>query len=206
MAEKITTLFLDIGGVILTSGWDRHSRRLAFTKFKLDQEETEERHHLMFNLYEEGKLTLDEYLDRVVFYRDRKFSRDDFEKYMFKQSGAIKESIDFFQSLKTRYGLKVIAVNNEGRELNEYRIQKYKLGQLFDAFISSCYVHIRKPDAEIYHVACDIAHAYPPNILYIDDRLIFVDAAKSLGIKGYHFQGLEPAKLFLQSVKFASTQ
>jgi putative hydrolase of the HAD superfamily len=203
MAEVIKALFLDIGGVLLTSGWDRNARRQAITSFKLDQEETEERHHLTFDLYEAGMLTMDEYLDRIVFYRERDFSKEEFKTFMFKQSGAIEGSIAFFKSLKRKHALKVFAVNNEARELNEFRIRKYELDQLFDAFISSCNVHLRKPDIEIFNMACDIAHIPPSNILYIDDRLLFVDVAKSLGINGYHFQGLDAAKLFMQTIRFA---
>jgi putative hydrolase of the HAD superfamily len=203
MGDIITTLFLDIGGVLLTNGWNRFSRRLAVTSFGLDQEETEERHHLTFHLYDAGKLTIDEYLNRVIFYQQRNFSRDDFKAFMFNQSSPIEGSIEFFKSLKTKYGLRVIAVNNEGRELNDFRIRKYKLDQLFDAFVSSCYVHLNKPDLEIFHIACGIAHSSPANILYIDDRLMFVEVAQSQGIQGYHFQGLEPAKVFMQTITFS---
>lgn len=200
--ENITTLLLDIGGVLLTSGWDRKSRQLAITRFQLDKEETEERHHLIFHLYEEGKLALDEYLDRVIFYRKRNFSKEDFKTFMFEQSSPIEGSIEFFKSLKAHNHLKVIALNNEALELNNYRIHKFRLSQLFDAFVSSCNVHLRKPDVEIFQMACEIAHTPPRNILFIDDRLMFVEVAISLGIHGYHFQGFEPAKLFIQKIKF----
>jgi putative hydrolase of the HAD superfamily len=201
--ENITTLFLDIGGVLLTSGWDRKSRQLAITRFELDGEETEERHHLIFHLYEEGKLSMDEYLERVIFYSTRNFSKEDFKTFMFEQSSPIEGSIEFFKSLKVRNHLKVIAVNNEALELNNFRIHKFKLVQLFDAFVSSCNVHLRKPDVEIFQMACEIAHTPPRNILFIDDRLMFVEVAISLGIHGYHFQGIEPAKLFIQNIKFS---
>jgi putative hydrolase of the HAD superfamily len=200
--ENITTLFLDIGGVLLTGGWDRRSRQLAITRFQLDGEEIEERHHLIFHLYEEGKLRLDEYLDRVIFYTSRNFSKEDFKTFMFEQSSPIEGSIEFFTSLKVRNRLKVIAVNNEALELNNFRIHKFRLSQLFDAFVSSCNVHLRKPDVEIFQMACEIAHTPPRNILFIDDRLMFVEVAVSLGIHGYHFQGVEPAKLFIQNFKF----
>lgn len=201
--ENITTLFLDIGGVLLTSGWDRKSRQLAITRFQLDGIETEERHHLIFHLYEEGKLTMDEYLERVIFYRTRNFSKDDFKTFMFEQSSPIEGSLEFFKSLKARYNLKVIALNNEARELNNFRIHKFRLTQLFDAFVSSCNVHLRKPDVEIFRMACEIAHTPPRNILFIDDRLMFVEVAISLGIHGYHFQGIESAMSFIQDIKFS---
>lgn len=201
--ENITTLFLDIGGVLLTSGWDRRSRQLAITRFQLEGEETEERHHLIFHLYEEGKLTIDEYLERVIFYRSRNFSKEDFKTFMFEQSSPIEGSLEFFKSLKVRNHLKVIAVNNEALELNNFRIHKFRLSQLFDAFVSSCNVHLRKPDVEIFQMACEIAHTPQRNTLFIDDRLMFVEVALSLGIHGYHFQGIDSAMTFIQNIKFS---
>jgi len=205
MKEQITTLFLDIGGVLLTNGWDRQSRRLAMETFDLEKEETEERHHLIFPLYEEAKLSLDEYLDSVIFYTQRSFTREDFKTFMFNQSSPIEGSIELFKLLKAQHQLKMVAVNNEGREMNEYRIQKYKLGELIDAFISSCYMHIRKPDEAIFNMACNIAHASPREVLYIDDRHIFVELASKLGIMSYQFTGVKDAKTFMQSVNFMIT-
>ena len=153
-------------------------------------------------MHEEGKLTLDEYLERVIFYRTRNFSKEDFKTFMFEQSTPIEGSIEFFKSLKVRNHLKVIALNNEAMELNNFRIHKFRLSELFDAYVSSCNVHLRKPDVEIFQMACEIAHTPPRNILFIDDRLMFTELAISLGIHGYHFQGIEPAKLFIQDIKF----
>ncbi|HEY3371399.1 MAG TPA: HAD hydrolase-like protein [Prolixibacteraceae bacterium] len=201
--ETINTLFLDIGGVLLSSGWGHIARRQAAINFKLDQEDTEDRHQLTFGLYEAGMLTLDEYLNRVVFHQERNFTKEEFKAFMFGQSSPVEGSIEFFKSLKSKHLLKVIAVNNEARELNDFRIQKYKLDQLFDAFVSSCYVHLTKPDIGILEMACGIAHASPPNILYIDDKLLFVEIAQSMGIQGYHFQALEEAKLFIQAIRFS---
>lgn len=203
MEQKITTLFLDIGGVLLTSGWDRNSRQLAATSFNLDREEMEDRHHLTFRLYEAGMLSMDEYLNRIIFHQKRSFSKEDFKAFMFEQSSPIEGSIEFFRSLKSMHSLKVIAVNNEARELNDYRIKKYNLDLLFDAFVSSCYVYRSKPDLEIWLMACGIAQVLPRNILYIDDRLLFVEVAKSMGIHSYHFQRLEDAKLFVQAINFS---
>lgn len=202
MGQKITTLFLDIGGVLLSSGWGRQSRSLAATRFNLDHEEMEDRHHLIFGLYEAGMISMDEYLDRVIFYQKRSFLREDFKSFMFEQSIPVDGSIEFFKGLKKEHSLKVIAVNNEARELNDYRIQKYELTRLFDAFVSSCYVHRSKPDLNMWKMACDIAQATAPEILYFDDRLMFVEMARSLGIESYHFQQLEDAKQFIESISF----
>ena len=143
-AIPITTLFLDIGGVLLTNGWDHHARKRAATHFKLELAEMEDRHHLTFDTYEEGKLTLEEYLGRVVFYQKRPFTRAQFQRFMFAQSKPYPEMIELFAQLKVRHGLKIAVVSNEGRELNEYRIRKFKLGGLVDSFISSCFVHVRE--------------------------------------------------------------
>lgn len=202
MEHRITTLFLDIGGVLLTSGWDRNSRHLAASEFNLEPEEMEDRHHLTSGLFDAGMISLDEYLNRVIFHQKRNFSKEDFKTFMLEQSKPIDKSIEFFISLKQVHSLKVIAVNNESRELNDYRIQKYQLDKLFDAFVSSCYVHISKPDMEIWRIACAIAHASVPDILYFDDRLLFVEVARSMGIQSCHFQKLEDAKRFIRATHF----
>lgn len=185
----ITTLFLDLGGVLLTNGWDRHSRELAAQIFDLDRKEMDERHHLTFDTYEVGKLTLDQYLKRVVFYEKRNFTEQEFRDFMFAQSNEFPEMINLIRSLKTRYQLKVAVVNNEGRELNERRIQNFKLNTFVDFFISSCFVHVRKPDEDIYRIALDIAHVPPEEVAYLDDRPMFVQIAESLGIRGIHHTG-----------------
>jgi putative hydrolase of the HAD superfamily len=192
--SKISALFLDIGGVLLTNGWDRAARRRAAEKFSLDLEEMNERHHLTFDTYEAGKLSLDEYLARVVFYKDRSFSRDVFKTFMFDQSQAYPDMIDLIRNLKTRYGLKVAAVNNEGRELSIHRIRTFRLDSFIDSFISSSFVHVRKPDADIYRAALDIVQAEASEVLYVDDREMFVDVAKGLGIKGIHHRSYQTTK------------
>ena len=180
----ITTLFLDLGGVLLTNGWDRHSRELAASTFNLDRKEMDERHHLTFDTYEVGKLTLEQYLSRVVFYEERRFTRQQFRDFMFAQSESFPQMIELIRDLKARYKLKVAVVNNEGRELNEHRIERFNLDAFVDFFISSCFVHVRKPDEDIYRIALDIAHVQPQNVAYLDDRLMFVQIAEGLGIRG----------------------
>jgi putative hydrolase of the HAD superfamily len=189
--KAITTLFLDIGGVLLTNGWDHTMRQQAAATFDLDYEEMNERHHLTFDTYEEGKLSLQQYLNRVVFYQDRSFSTETFKEFMFAQSQPYPEMIELIQNLKTRYNLKVAAVSNEGRELTIYRIQKYKLGTFIDFFVSSCFVHFRKPDPDIYRIALDIAQVLPQQVAYLEDRAMFVEVARSLGLHGIYHTGYE---------------
>jgi len=183
---QITALFVDIGGVLLTNGWDHHARKRAAKIFSLDLDEMEDRHHLTFDTYEEGKLTLDEYLNRVVFYEKRPFTRAQFRKFMFAQSKPFPEMIGLVRRLKSKYELKIVVVSNEGRELNAHRIQNFKLGGFVDFFISSSFVHLRKPDEDIFRMALDIAQVPVSRVVYIDDRAMFVQIAKNLGIHGIH--------------------
>lgn len=183
-SQSIITLFLDIGGVLLTNGWDRKARTRAAETFHLDNAEVDERHHLTFDTYEEGKLSLDEYLNRVIFYEKRTFSRAEFKDFMYAQSQPFPEMIELIKNIKARYHLRVAVVNNEGRELNAYRVQKFQLNTFIDFFVSSSFVHLRKPDADIYRMALDIAQASPEQVVYIDDRSLFVEVAEGLGIRG----------------------
>src|SRR3989339_808201 len=188
---KITTLFTDIGNVLLTNGWDRRMRQAAAEKFGLNYEEINERHHLTFDTYEQGKLSLEEYLKRVVFYEDRPFTPEDFKAHMFAQSQPKPEMIDLIARLKAKYGLKVATVSNEGRELTVHRIKQFNLGAFVDFFISSCFVHIRKPDVDLYRLALDCAQVQPEQAVYIDDRPMFVEVACNLGIRCIHHLSYE---------------
>jgi len=185
-ARAVTTLFLDIGGVLLTDGWDRHARRRAAKAFRLDGAELEERHHITFETYEEDKLTLDDYLDLVVFNEKRPFSRALFRRFIFSQSKPYPQMIGLVTRLKARHGLKIIAVSNEAREMNAYRIRRFALTALVDAFISSCFVHVRKPDTEIFRLALDVSQAPARQVLFIDDTPMFVAIAQRLGIRSIH--------------------
>ena len=179
----ITCMFLDIGGVLLTNGWDHQARKRAAAHFKLDWAEMEERHHLTFDTYEEGKLTLEDYLGRVVFYQKRPFTRAQFRRFMFAQSKPYPEMIELVAQLKARYGLKIVVVSNEARELNAYRIRTFKLDGFVDSFVSSCFVHLRKPDADIFRLALDIAQAPARQVVYIENTPMFVRIAEGLGIR-----------------------
>jgi putative hydrolase of the HAD superfamily len=184
ISARVTALFLDVGGVMLTNGWDRKSREAAAKQFNLDLDELNDRHRMTFDTYESGKLSLDEYLNRSVFYKDRPFTLEQFRAFMFEQSVAYPEMIDLIKGLKAHYGLKIAVVNNEGRELNEYRIKTFYLNDFVDFFISSCFVHFRKPDADIWKIALDIAQVSREEVVYIDDRAMFVQVAQGLGLKG----------------------
>ena len=189
LSSPIEALFLDIGGVLLTNGWDHHMRRQAADRFRFDYEEMNDRHHMTFDTYEVGKLSLDEYLQRVVFYEPRSFTLEEFKTYMFAQSQPYSDMIELVRKLRDRYGLKVAAVSNEGRELTVYRIHQFALDEIIDYFISSCFVHFRKPDVDMYRMALDIGSVTPERAVYIEDRPMFVEVAQSLGINGIRHNG-----------------
>jgi putative hydrolase of the HAD superfamily len=182
-ATAITCLFVDLGGVLLTNGWDHHARERAAKNFKLDFTEMEDRHHLTFDTYEEGKLSLEDYLNRVVFYQKRSFTRPQFRRFMYAQSKSFPDMLDLVGQLKERHGLKVAVINNEGRELNAHRIRKFKLNEFVDFFISSCFVHLRKPDEDIFRLALDIAQVTARQVVYLDNTSMFVQIAEDLGIR-----------------------
>ena len=200
--KEIKTLFLDIGGVLLTNGWDRYARQKAVKKFKLDPDELSDRHSIFFETYEAGKLTLKEYVDNVIFYEPRKFSENDLMNFIFQQSKVLTGSIEYFMAIKKKYKINILALSNEGRELNEYRVKMFKLDKLFDLFISSCYVHLRKPDKDIFRMACDISFTEPRHALFIDDRIIHVQIAGSLGINAIQFKNLRATKKMMEAYGF----
>ena len=199
-------MFLDIGGVLLTDGWQTKSRKLAAKVFRLDFSAMEERHHTVFDTYEEGKLTLEEYLSWVVFYKKRPFTRAQFRKFMFAQSKPYPEMIEFIRELKARNGLKIIVLSNEARELNAYRIHKFKLDGFVDAFVSSCYVHLRKPDPDIFRLALDIAQTPAEQIVYIENTAMFIQIAESMGIRGLLHKDCRSTRVQLAKLGLKSTE
>jgi putative hydrolase of the HAD superfamily len=165
----VTTLLLDTGEVLFTNGWDHLARRRATRNFKLDWAEMDARHRLVFETHEDGKLFFDEYLGWVVFYEKRPFTRSEFRDFMFAQSKPYPRMIELVTRLKDRYGLKIVVVSNESRAVNVHRIRTFKLDRFVDTFISSCFVHIRKPDSEMFRLALDLAQAAPAQVVFIDN-------------------------------------
>lgn len=187
---KVNALFWDNGGVILTNGWDRHSRRAAVEKFGLDSADFEDRHELMLNAFETGRATLDEYLRRTVFYKQRTFTPQDFEKFMFEQSQPFAEPLEFLGKLAQTRAYLMASLNNESREINEYRIHKFQLRNYFQAFFSSCYLGVRKPEEQIYRLALEIAQREPEECVLIDDRGLNLECAREIGMQGIQFQNV----------------
>jgi putative hydrolase of the HAD superfamily len=179
--NAIRTLFWDVGGVLLTNAWDHEERERAVEKFQLQKADFEARHKEVVPAFEEGKVTLDQYLDRTVFYQPRKFSKDDFKSYMFSLSKPKADVLDFARTLSGKYLMATI--NNESREMNEYRIKQFGLAQILDLFVSSCYVGMRKPDEKIYRLALDLTQKTPDECCFIDDRTVNIEGAAKVGMR-----------------------
>jgi putative hydrolase of the HAD superfamily len=188
MAE-VTAIFTDIGGVILSNGWDRSSRRKAMEKFGLDPGEFEDRHELMLHAFETGQAGLDEYLDRTVFYQPRPFTRDDFKSYVFAQSHPHPEALGVFSRLAVSQRYLMATLNNESAELNEYRIRHFRLREYFSIFLSSCYLGVRKPEEAIYRLALQITQRAPEECVFIDDRELNLECARRLGLRVILYRG-----------------
>jgi putative hydrolase of the HAD superfamily len=198
--NDLKILFFDIGGILLSNGWGHESRKLAAQKFGLDYAEVNALHTFIFNVYEIGGVTLDEYLDTVIFNHPRDFAREDFKEFIYQQSVELP-TLAWLKEWKKDCGFRIISINNEGKELNDYRVKKFKLHEFFDAFVSSCEVKLRKPDPGIWKLAMGIAQVQPNQCVYFDDRIMFVNAAHKLGIRAFLHTDLESTKKILQQLK-----
>lgn len=185
---KITAVFSDIGGVILTNGWDHTSRKEFVGQFKLDWEEYEGRHQLLTDPLDTGEITLDQYLDLTVFHRPRNFSKQQVKEYMLSHSQALPDSLAILTRLAKSGRYFLAALNNESRELNLYRIDRFGLRQYFAAFFSSCFIGVKKPEEGIYRQALEIIQCAPGECVFIDDRPINVECAEHLGMSTILFR------------------
>lgn len=179
---KINAIFWDVGGVLLTNAWDHNQRRQAMEKFQLDETEFEDRHEMLVSSFERGKITLTDYLERTVFYRSRPFTVDEFRAFMFSLSQPYSEVLDLARSLSSSGRYLMGTINNESRDLNDFRIRQFKLRDIFDVFVSSCFVRLRKPEEAIYRVALEVTQMPAEQCCFIDDRALNLDSAKRLGM------------------------
>lgn len=184
----IAVMFWDVGGVLLTNGWDRQARRQAVERFELDAQEFEDRHELVVADFETGRLSLDRYLERTVFCRPRRFGPHDFKTFMFAQSQPYPERLAIVARLADSRRYLLGTLNNESTELNRHRIEQFKLCESFSLFISSCCVGLRKPDDAIYRLALGVTQCPPDRCLFVDDRLVNVESARTLGMRTIHYQ------------------
>lgn len=188
--RRTGVLFWDVGGVLLTNGWDRHARARAVEEFGLEGEEYSERHELVVADFETGRIGLDHYLDRTVFHRDRDFSRADFRDFMFAQSRPHDEALALVRELAATGHWLMATLNNESLELNRYRIDTFGLKAVFSIFVSSCIVGLKKPDEFIYRMALRLAHETPDRCVFIDDRELNLECARLLGLRTIHHRGV----------------
>jgi putative hydrolase of the HAD superfamily len=196
--SNVTTLFWDIGGVILTNGWDRGSRREAANVFHLDWEEFQDRHELSFPAFDSGHITLDEYLNRTLFYRARSFTREEFTAFMFAQSQEFPQSRALLSNAAGSGKYFIGAINNEPLELNQYRIEAFDLRRDFLVFFSSCYVRSRKPEETIFRVALEVTQRPPEQCIFIDDRPLNLESPRKLGMNVIHYQNAQQLRGDLQ--------
>ncbi len=188
---EIRAVFWDVGGVLLTNAWDRTERMAALEHFRLDEEEFHSRHEMVVSSFERGKISLDEYLDRTVFYRNRPFTREQFRDYMFSLSQPMPEVLAFARALADSGKYFMGTINNESRELNLFRIEKYGLRVIFRLFVSSCFVGLRKPESGIYRLAIETTQISPEECCFIDDRVLNLECAGKLGMRTIQMQTLE---------------
>ena len=189
-----------MGGVLLSNAWDHAIRRRAVEQFQLDGDQFEMRHEQCDAAFEKGQLTLDEYLDRVVFSQPRLFSKPAFRDWMFAQSAAKPDSLALAARLARSNRCLMATLNNESRELNEYRIGKFGLRNDFSIFLSSCYLGARKPEEGIYRLAFELTQRNPQECIFIDDRAPNVEAARRCGMQAIQFEtaeGLEQSLRFM---------
>jgi putative hydrolase of the HAD superfamily len=202
---EITTLFSDIGGVILTNGWDRNSRRSASETFQFDWEEFEDRHDLAFPAFDAGQITIDQYLDRTLFYRSRNFTRESFQTFMFAQSKEYPAARAVLDSAARSGRYFIGAINNEPLELNQYRVEKFHLRGLFQVFFSSCYLRTRKPEETIFRIALEVTQRRPEECVFIDDRPLNLESPRKLGMQVIHYENPDNLQSELRNLAVAMT-
>jgi putative hydrolase of the HAD superfamily len=187
---EITALFFDVGGVLATNGWDRQARRNCADSFGLDWSEYQDRHEFVSDAFETGAMTIDGYLDRTVFYRERDFTRDSFIEAMKGESQADPEALDLVGRLASTGRYLLATLNNESRELNAHRVETFGLRRYFSVFLTSGYLGVKKPDERIYRLALDVTQRDPGECLFVDDRPLNLECASLLGMSGIHFESV----------------
>ena len=197
----IQAIFWDVGGVLLTNAWDRTQRLAALEHFHLDEEEFHDRHEMVVSSFERGKISLDEYLDRTVFYRTRPFTREAVKDFMFSLSQPMPEVLDFAQLLANSGRYFMGTINNESRDLNLYRIEKYGLRKIFRLFVSSCFVGLRKPERDIYRLALETTQIPAAECCFIDDRSLNLEIAAKLGMQTIEMRTLNQLRSDLEKLR-----
>ena len=197
---EIRAIFWDVGGVLATNAWDHTERSEALAHFQLDEQEFHDRHEMLVSSFERGKISLDEYLDRTVFYRPRVFTRQAFRDFMFSLSRPFPDMLQLAQALSDSGRYFMGTINNESRELNDYRIEKFGMRKIFRLFVSSCFVGLRKPERDIYRLALETTQITAANCCFIDDRALNLECAAQLGMHTVEMHMLEQLRADLQKL------
>ena len=195
--HETPTLFFDIGGVLLTNGWDTAARKRAAEEFGLDYPEFQTRHEMLKTAFETGRIGIDAYIARTVFHRERSFAPEEFRRAMFAASAVLGETLEFVRALAATGRYRLYTLNNESRELHEHRVRAFGLGSIFRGFLTSCYLGQVKPDEAVYRNSLGIADCERDHALFIDDRAMNVEAATAVGLNAHRFEGLESLRAFL---------
>jgi len=197
---EINSIFWDVGGVLLSNAWDRSQRERALEQFNLDEAEFTDRHEMLVSSLERGKITFDEYLDRTIFYRPRPFAREVFKDYVFSLSQPHHEVLAVAEQLARSGKYFMATVNNESKDLNQYRIQTFGLRDIFSVFVSSCFVGLRKPEEAIYRLALEVTQKSAENCCFIDDRALNLESARRLGMSTIEMHDVEQLRRELRKL------
>jgi putative hydrolase of the HAD superfamily len=197
---KITAIFWDIGGVLLSNAWDREQRLRTLKHFDLDEVEFDDRHEMLVSSLERGKISLREYLERTIFYRPRSFTKEAFTEYVFSLSQPDTETLRLAGDLARSGKYLMSTINNESKELNLFRIQTFGLREIFTLFVSSCFVGLRKPEEGIYRMALEITQKAPEECCFIDDRPLNLDSASKLGMHVVAMENADQLRRELQKL------
>jgi putative hydrolase of the HAD superfamily len=200
LLPDINSIFWDVGGVLLSNAWDRSQRERALEQFKLDEAEFTDRHEMLVSSLERGKISFDEYLDRTIFYRPRPFAREVFKDYVFSLSQPHHEVLAVAEQLAKSGKYLMATINNESKDLNQYRIQTFGLREIFSVFVSSCFVGLRKPEEAIYRLALEVTQKSAESCCFIDDRALNLESARRLGMSTIEMHDVEQLRRELRKL------
>jgi putative hydrolase of the HAD superfamily len=200
---KISALFWDVGGVLLSDAWDREQRQRSLKQFGMDEDEVEfeSRHEMLVSSFERGKISLQDYLERTVFYRPRSFTIEVFTQHMLSLSQPYPDTLRLAKELTQSGRYLMSTINNESKELNLFRIQTFGLREIFSLFVSSCFVGLRKPEEGIYRLALEITQKPPGECCFVDDRPLNLDSASKLGMHVIQTKNAEQLRGDLQKLE-----
>jgi putative hydrolase of the HAD superfamily len=203
---EIRAIYWDIGGVLLTNGWDHEERARVLAQFAIPREEYDARHEEANDRWERGELSDDEFLQQTVFFKERSFTPADFIRAVREQSkwlpGGAKNVIAALRqsNLPNSGGLKMAMLNNESGPLNDYRIEKFGLAEYFDGFFCSAYLGMRKPEPRIFRAGAAMLHFKPEECVFVDDRDKNCAAAAEVGMHAIQYKGEEALKDALRAL------